>query len=250
MSKPDVTVAAAQIVAVRGDLATNLEAHLRCLDVAARHGAQLVVFPELSLTGYELDLAHDLQLDLDDPPLRTLQDAAARHGLTAVVGGPWRSGHGKPYLAAFIIEPEGVSAYAKIHVHSSEAPYVMPGTEHQSLDIQGVPVGLAICADLTREEHADAVAELGCEVYAAGVMKVEEEYADHAEWQRRHARTHGIATLTSNFTGMSGGWRSAGRSALWDPRGELVVEGPSEGRVLVVGRRFGGVWVGEVVSKL
>lgn len=246
----DLTVAAAQIPAVRGDLDANLAEHLRCLDVAASHGVDLVIFPELSLTGYELDLAHALQLGLDDPQLLTLQDAAVRHNLTAVVGCPWRSGHPRPYLAAFVISLGGISAYAKIHVHSSEAPYVMPGTQHHTFDVQGATVGLAICADLTREEHADAVAGLGCDLYAAGVMKVEEEYDAHAGWQRRHARTHGMATLTANFTGTSGGWRSAGRSALWDPTGRLVVQGPSEGRALVVGRRVGGVWVGEVVSEI
>lgn len=246
----DLTVAAAQIPVVRGDLDANLAEHLRCLDVAARHGVHLVIFPELSLTGYELDLAHDLQLDLDAPALQTLQDAATRHGLTAVVGGPWRSGRARPYLAAFVIEPDGVSAYAKIHVHSSESPYVMPGTPHQTVDVHGVSVGLAICADLTRAEHADAVAGMGCEIYAAGVMKVEEEYAAHGDWQRRHARTHGMVTLTANFTGHSGGWSSAGRSALWDPRGELVVQGPPEGRALVMGRRIEGVWTGEVVAEI
>ena len=52
-----LTIGAAQPVPCRGDVAENLTRHVRLIRLASAHGAQALVFPELSLTGYELDLA-------------------------------------------------------------------------------------------------------------------------------------------------------------------------------------------------
>ena len=61
-------VALCQIRPVLGDLERNFEAHHAWLDRAEKDAADLVVFPELSLTGYFLrDLVQDIALSLDDP---------------------------------------------------------------------------------------------------------------------------------------------------------------------------------------
>jgi hypothetical protein len=54
------SIAVAQTCPVRGDVETNLAQHLRLTALAASEGAQVVVFPELSLTGYEIGLAERL----------------------------------------------------------------------------------------------------------------------------------------------------------------------------------------------
>ena len=53
-------ISAAQTCPVKGDVNANLDEHLRLIDLAASEGAQVVVFPELSLTGYEIELASGL----------------------------------------------------------------------------------------------------------------------------------------------------------------------------------------------
>ena len=50
-----LTIGAAQPEPSRGDVAENLERHVRLVRLAAKHEVQTLVFPELSLTGYELD---------------------------------------------------------------------------------------------------------------------------------------------------------------------------------------------------
>jgi predicted amidohydrolase len=50
-------IAVAQTVPIRGDVDANIEQHLRLIRVAAQEQAQVLVFPELSLTGYEVDIA-------------------------------------------------------------------------------------------------------------------------------------------------------------------------------------------------
>jgi predicted amidohydrolase len=74
-----LTIAAAQALSVRGDVIADLEEHLKLAGIAAEKGAEIVVYPELSLTGYELDLAEELAFVEDDSRLEPLEQAAAEH---------------------------------------------------------------------------------------------------------------------------------------------------------------------------
>lgn len=77
-------VALAQFAPGLGLLDENLARHVEVLARAREEGADLVVFPELGLTGYQLqDLSGDVAIRLDDPRLARL--AAATVGLSAVV---------------------------------------------------------------------------------------------------------------------------------------------------------------------
>jgi predicted amidohydrolase len=243
-----LTVAAAQSVSVRGDVDDNVARHLRLVSAAASHGVDLLVFPELSLTGYELDLGPSLQMRADDARLEPLRHAAREHRMHLMVSAPWISGRGRPYLGAFLIGPDATIGYAKIYVHESEAPYFMRGSEHRVVTVADVPIGLAICADTSHPVHAGAAAGCGSRLYAACVMKVEAELRAHASKMRQYARTYRMATLSANYGGVTGGERSAGRSAVWNEDGELVARAGPAGEALVVARREGGRWRGEVVT--
>src|SRR4051794_29230778 len=80
------SIAVAQTCPVAGDVLANLDEHIRLARLAATEGAEVVVFPELSLTGYELALAKDLAFSENDPRMSTLLDLAAANGTTLVVG--------------------------------------------------------------------------------------------------------------------------------------------------------------------
>src|SRR5262249_17340748 len=83
-------LAAAQTIPRRGDVEANLERHLALVRLAAEQGARLVVFPELSLTGYELDLANELAFSERDARLTPLVDAASAYQVILIVGAPVR----------------------------------------------------------------------------------------------------------------------------------------------------------------
>jgi predicted amidohydrolase len=59
-------IAAAQVASVRGDLAGNIQTHAAAVASAALRRISVLVFPELSLTGYEPDLAADLAITQED----------------------------------------------------------------------------------------------------------------------------------------------------------------------------------------
>lgn len=96
------SIAVAQTCPVKGDVNVNLDEHLRLTELAASQGAQVIVFPELSLTGYEMGLAGELAFSENDPRLAPLVDAASSHSTTLIVGAPVRI-EARLHIAAFVL---------------------------------------------------------------------------------------------------------------------------------------------------
>ena len=101
---------------MQGDVDANVEQHLRLAHVAAEERAQVLVFPELSLTGYELDLADALAFSQSDARLAPLVDAASSYTMTLIVGAPVRIAS-RLHIGAFILFPDRtVGLYTKHHL--------------------------------------------------------------------------------------------------------------------------------------
>src|SRR5438045_2001658 len=110
------SIAVAQTCPVPGDVQANLDEHIRQARLAAAKGAEIVVFPELSLTGYELALADRLAFTECDPRLASLLQLAASQATILVVGAPVRVGPFL-YIGAFILHPTGTTElYMKHHL--------------------------------------------------------------------------------------------------------------------------------------
>jgi predicted amidohydrolase len=150
-----LVIAAAQSRSVSGDIARNVLRHLQFGRGAAECGAQLLVFPELSLTGYEPALAGANTVHPDSPCLYSLRRLAEETQMTVVAGAPLRNDRDELHLAAFVMRPDGsVSVYTRKHLHSGEEAVFTPGTGGALLRVGDSNVGLAICADTTHPEHA------------------------------------------------------------------------------------------------
>src|SRR5213593_107605 len=92
-------IALAQTAPRLGALDENLARHRELLEEARAGGAELVVFPELGLTGYQLqDLAAEVAMRLDDPRLAAL--AGATRGMSASVSFVEESGDHRLFIAA------------------------------------------------------------------------------------------------------------------------------------------------------
>lgn len=237
-----ITIAAAQSISVPLDVATNVQEHLRLVDAAAEHGVQWLVFPELSLTGYELAAMPRLVLDADHALLAPLRDAAARTGMAITVGAPVAlPGAHLPAIGAITLRPDGSHAtYAKHHLHGSETQFATPGPAPVHVQALGpLQIAGAICADTNHPTHAAQAAQAGAKVYAAGILTSENGYAAEAPLWQSYAREHGMVVLIANHGGPSGSYVSAGRSGIWNRSGKLVAEAPRVGRYLVVARISG-----------
>ncbi|MBT5535119.1 carbon-nitrogen hydrolase family protein, partial [Candidatus Poribacteria bacterium] len=156
-----LTIGAAQSEPSRGNVAENLVRHLRLVRLAAKHEAQALVFPELSLTGYELDLAARLAFSEDDVRLQPLAEAAADHDMVLVVGAPARLASGL-HIGAFIVYPDGgIELYTKHHVGGDEGRVFQPGDRNPSVRLRNATGAVAICADTNQASHPGAAAARG-----------------------------------------------------------------------------------------
>ena len=147
-----IRVGLAQMAPVLGGLEANLARHHELLDTARDEGADLVVFPELGLTGYLLqDLAAEVALRLDDPRLAGL--ARATNGLSVVVSFVEESADHRLFIAAALLEDGELR-----HVHRKlflptyglfdERRFFAPGDLLRAVPSRlGVGLGIAVCED-------------------------------------------------------------------------------------------------------
>jgi len=224
-----LTISVAQPLCVSYDVGVNALTHA-ATDRSA--GTRVVVFPELSLTGYELDAP---PITAEDPRLAPIVEACAETGSLALVGAPVQGEAGRSHIGIVAVSGSGATvAYHKIWLGTAEAERFSPGSKPAALDIDGWRLGLAICKDTGIRQHASDTAALGIDVYVAGVLEVVEEAARQDERARRVATDHQLWVAVASFAGSTGGGYSqaAGRSAIWGPDGVLVIHaGPETGAI-------------------
>jgi predicted amidohydrolase len=231
------SIAVAQTCPVKGDVQANLEEHVRLARAAAAEGAQAVVFPELSLTGYELGLADALAFSEDAPRLAPLLDAASSQSLTLIAGAPVRIGP-RLHIGAFILFPDRTTGlYTKHHlgafppaascdgiVPPAEATVFQPGDRNPLLRFGGNVAAVAVCADVGRPSHPQQAADRGARTYLASMFVIPSEYEGESSKLRGYAVQHSMMVALANFGSPTGGLASAGRSAIWSETGELLVQ--------------------------
>ena len=145
-------IALAQLAPRLGDLEANLARHRDLLDEARAGGAGLVVFPELGLTGYQLqDLAAEVAMRLDDPRLAKL--AGATRGLSAVVSFVEESADHRLFIAAALIEDGEIRhVHRKLYLPTyglfDERRFFAAGDVLRSVPSRlGVGIGIGVCED-------------------------------------------------------------------------------------------------------
>lgn len=234
----------AQSTPIPRDVRHNVSRHVRLATLAADRGARLVLFPELSLTGYDLGLTASEALAADDRRLQPLHDIARARRIVVVAGAPVLSAVGL-HIAALAFAPTGVETYFKQYLHSGEEAAFAPGAGGNLLSIVDQAVGLAICADVTHPEHAAEAARRGATIYAASCFFTESGYAADTARLQRYAAEHRILVLMANYGAPIGRWSSAGRSAIWADDGKLLACAPPAGEALVIAERRGERWMAE-----
>ncbi|QEQ56652.1 nitrilase-related carbon-nitrogen hydrolase [Chlorobium phaeovibrioides] len=130
----------------------NLERHCRMTEEAIRNGADAIAFPELSLSGYNVqDAAQDIAMHIHDPKLQPLRELS-RH-ICIICGGIELSEDYGVYNSAFMFEEgEAQSIHRKIYLPTygmfEELRYFSAGQEIRTVDSKRLGrIGVAICED-------------------------------------------------------------------------------------------------------
>lgn len=212
----------AQIQSTKGALAENIQAHLKMAQQAAAQEAELIVFPELSITNYEPSLARELAVEINDPiflPFQALSDA---NDLTIGIGVPTRSPKGIKISMLIFQAGKKRTIYSKQLLHADELPYFVCGDQSVLLEIKEMKIGLGICYESLQREHFLAAKDSGMDIFVASVAKSQSGIEKAYTYFPSMAAEFGIPILMANGVGPCEGFVSAGQSAAWDKTGELV----------------------------
>ena len=236
-----IKIALAQFNPKLGDVQANLEKHLERIDDAHQQGADLVIFPELSLTGYALlDLAVDAAIrpHEDDPVFTEL--LAASQNLDLMVGFVHEDRRHRFYIAsAYLAGGEIIHIHNKIYLPTygmfDEGRFFAPGDSVRAFDTRFGRVGMLICEDFWHASLPYLLWLDGADILlfasaSPGRGLTQDPRLSSSEWVEHTNRAY--AGLFTNFVahanrvGYEDGLNFWGGSTIFDPNGDLVVRAP------------------------
>ncbi|MEL7004758.1 MAG: carbon-nitrogen hydrolase family protein, partial [Bacteroidota bacterium] len=164
-------ICVAQIRPYKGDVQKNINKQLKLAKEASQLGAELIVFPELSTTGYEPELAEQLATDVDDEIFNSIQEQANTDRITIGVGMPTKADDGIN-ISMLIFQPnKNRLVYSKRLLHADELPYFARSDNPPFLNIKGHKIALGICYETLQREHFLNAKEHNADIFIASVAK-------------------------------------------------------------------------------
>lgn len=217
-------IGVAQTRPVTGDIQANIENHKTFIELAVSYGAEVIIFPELSLTGYEPSLAKELATDIADSRFDPFQQLSDTKQVTIGVGVPTKSPNGI-HITMMLFQPgKPRQLHSKKYLHADEEPFFVSGDNLSGLIINGMSVALAICYEIAVPEHAENASICEVQLYIASVAKTVKGVEKAITRLSEIAGKYGIIVLMSNSVGMCEDGECGGRAAAWNNKGALLGE--------------------------
>jgi predicted amidohydrolase len=217
-------IGVAQTRPVRGDIDRNIGAHRQLISLAVEQGAEMLVFPELSITGYEPELAKGLATTAADSRFGIFQQLSDRHEITLGIGVPVMNGSGIQIGLVFF-QPERESiTYAKQYLHPDELPYFVEGRGQVFFTRGNEKIAPSICYELSVPAHAAGASSGGSTVYLSSVAKTAAGAVKAAEILAETARIYSMWVLVANCIGLCDKDDCGGKSSVWNREGRLLTQ--------------------------
>ena len=224
----------AQTKSDKGKIDRNIENHKKWIEIAVSEKVDLIVFPELSLTGYEPELAEELATDQHDSRLDEFQRICDQSKIAIGVGLPTKTESGI-LISMIVFQPDRPRrTYSKQILHSDEKPYFVEGREQVILTIKDMKIALAICFESLRPEHSEYANGLGAELYLASVAKSQDGIEKANEHFPKIADKYLMPVLMANCVGFCDTFQSKGQSSVWDENGILVGQLDSQNEGVII----------------
>lgn len=221
-------VAIAQIEAIKGNVEKNIENHLKWIKQAIQNNADMLVFPELSVTGYEPDLAENLATNQDDTRLDNIQNLSDRNGIAIGVGLPTKD-ESDVFVSMIIFQPHKERiTYSKQYLYPPEEPIFKAGKNPLVLNFEKEVVSPAICYEISNKAHCEFAKRNNATIYIASVLSSINGIDADMKKLSDIAKHNNLVTFMANYVGESGGYKCAGKSSVWDTTGKLIGQLDSE----------------------
>ncbi len=233
---PNMKVAIAQISPFLGDVKKNLDLHLRYFEKARKKKVDLLIFPELSLTGYTLkDLVEDVAISPEDNSIFDRLKAES-HDVSSVLGFVEEKERGLFFnSAAFLSKGKILHIHRKVFLPTfgifEEAKFFAQGKNFHTFPTPYGNTGMMICRDFLNYGAGYLLFAGGSEIMiiisAAPGRGIAggEAYETSRMWESMGETISRFSTsflIYCNRVGFEDGKHFAGGSFIFDPLGQLV----------------------------
>jgi len=228
-------ICVAQTRPVKGDIKNNIDSHKKLIDLAVLSKADIIIFPELSITGYEPELSKELATNKEDNRFDDFQHISNTKQITIGIGVPIKNGTGI-CISMVIFQPNKArQTYSKQYLHPDEEKFFVSGKNSTGLIGQKSNIALAICYELSVPEHSENAYKSGAGVYIASVVKTVNKIDLALHNLSEIANKYSMTVLMSNCVGQSNGNQCAGKSSIWSSKGLLLsqLDDTNEGILII-----------------
>jgi len=225
-----------------------LNDHYELIELSGKNNADLILFPELSITGYERDKAKELVFEQNDSRLNGLRKLSAKNQIIVIAGAPIRIGNDL-YIGAFVIKPDNtVSIYTKQFLHTGEDIFYQSSFDYNPvIETKNERISLAICADINNSKHPENASKKDISIYLASIFWEPQDMDRAYKTLSNYAEKYSMNVLMSNYCGPSWELDSGGQSGFWDKNGKLIsnLSGADPGLLIV--EKNDRDWIGKTL---
>ncbi len=215
-------ISIAQTKPIKGDISSNIVAHKKLINLAISYQADMIFFPELSITGYEPELAKELATNQEDERFNDFQQISNRKNIIIGIGMPTKSIEGI-LISMIIFQPnQARQTYSKQQLHADEIPFFVNGDKQTILTFDETKIAIGVCYESLQTDHAIKVNELGATIYIASVAKSKNGINKAQIHYPIIAKRFSMPVLMTNCVGYCDNFESIGNSSVWNNKGELV----------------------------
>lgn len=228
-------VCVAQTKPVKGDIESNINSHKNLIDLAAANGAEIIIFPELSVIGYEPELAKELAIHQDDSRFDDFQKIADNKQITIGIGAPTQNIAGI-CISMIIFQPHKArQTYSKKYLHSDEEAFFVGGESSFGLLDNNAKIAFAICYEVSVQEHAENAFTSGAEIYIASVANSVNGTNKATKRLSEIANKYSMTVLMSSYVGYCANFECGGKTSIWNRNGLLLsqLDDANEGIIIV-----------------
>ncbi len=215
-------ICVAQTRPIKGDIQSNIDNHKKLIDLAVSNGADTVIFPELSITGYEPELAKELATNQDDSRYNDFQKIADTKQITVGVGVPTKNNTGICISMVLFQPHQARQTYSKKYLHSDEEDFFVSGQSSIGSIGNKTNIALAICYEISVPEHSENAFNSGAEIYIASVAKSVVGVEKAVKSLSDIANKYSMTVLMSNCIGHCDNFECGGKTSVWNDKGLLV----------------------------
>ncbi len=201
-----------------GNIESNILKHKKLINIAIKNEVKLIIFPELSITGYDHKSAKKLATTIDDKRFEIFQSLSDINDITIAIGVPTLNSFGINISTILFLPNKKRVLYSKIMLHDSEKSTFVEGNEFITFNIENKCFSLAICYESLQEAHIKKSKELGANIYLASVANSQNGVLEANRVYFELARKYSIIILMSNCLGNG----AVGQSSIWNEEGKQV----------------------------